>query len=174
MREHKTASGANFYDINPKGNVPAIVLDDGTVLNENVACLMWIAEQANGKVGGTDSSDRYLLLQALSFIASEAHQAIGGLFHPGHTAESKAFYNLLLEKRLGYIENELVKGKKFVVGNSFTVADAYLYIVLTWCAYVNVDLTNYPNTREFIEGIKSLDNVQGAHARIATSPSTTF
>ena len=171
--EHKTASGVDFYTINPKGNVPCIVLDDGTVINENIATLIWIADQAPGAVAPlVETRDRYLLLQNLSYIASEMHQGIGGLFSPAHTPESKAFYNGLIQKRLTYLENYVVKDVNYITNNNFSVADLYLYIVLSWTYYVGVDLTAFPNTLAFYERIKNDSRVVAAHERIATSPST--
>ena len=173
IREHKTASGADFYKINPKGNVPCIVLDDGSIINENIATLIWIADQAPGVVAPlVETRDRYLLLQNLSYIATELHQAIGGLFSPAHTAESKTFYNGLVQKRLTYLENHVVKDVNYITNNKFSVADLYLYIVLSWTAYVGVDLTPFPNTVAFFERIKTDERVVAGHARIATSPST--
>eukprot|EP01040_Poterioochromonas_malhamensis_P021275 gene21275-25630_t len=98
LATHKTASGADFYAINPKGNVPAIVLDNGVVLNENAATLLFIADQAPGKVAPVaGTTERYELLVALSYIASEYHATIGGLFYPG-SEEVKSYLRAKLAK----------------------------------------------------------------------------
>lgn len=173
LATHTTASGADFYAINPKGNVPALVLDDGTVLNENAATLQWIADQRPGSVGAAAGTvARYELIAALSYISSEFHGTIGGLFYPA-SEEIYAYIREKLAKKLSYVESTLIGKKSFVVGNSFTVADAYLYICLTWTGYLKVDLTPYPNTKAYLERIGSLENVKAAHARIAQKPSTT-
>lgn len=174
LATHTTASGVDFYTINPKGNVPTIVLDDGTVLNENAATLQWIADQNPGSVGApAGTTARYELIGALSYISSEFHGTVGGLFYPG-SDEVKAHIREKLAKKLAYVENTFVGKKSFVVGDSFTVADAYLYICLSWFGYVQVDLTPFPNTKAYFERIGALENVKAAHARIAEKPSTTL
>lgn len=175
LKTHKTTSGTDFYTINSKGNVPAIVLDNGQVLNENVATLLWIADQSKGKVGPAHGTDEwYQLVGALAFIASEVHPSIGGLFHPGHNDGSKEFNAGLITKRLGHVENTLLKDKDFLVGGRLSVADLYLYIVLSWTQYVGVDLAPYPRARAYADKIKNLPQVAAAFARIATNPATTI
>lgn len=174
LNTHTTASGVDYYTINPKGNVPAIVLDDGLVLNENAATLQWIADQVPGSVAPVaGTSARYELIGALSYISSEFHASIGPLFYPA-SEEVHSYVREKLAKKLTYIETSLVGHRQFIVGNSFTIADAYLYICLTWAPYVKLDLTPYPNTKAFVERIGGLENVKAAHARIATKPATTF
>ena len=88
IREHKTTSGVDYYKINPKGNVPCLVLDDGTILNEGAAVLQFIADQAPGTVAPENGSNgRYLVQNMLNYTASEVHAAIGGLFNPTLTPE---------------------------------------------------------------------------------------
>ena len=111
--------------------------------------------------------------QALNYVASEVHTSIGGLFNPAHTEETRAFTTKLAAKRLTYLENELLKGKRFLVGDSFTIADSYLYIVLSWTGYVGIDLSPYPTVKAYYEGIGALEGVRAAHALIATSPAYT-
>jgi len=172
LMDHKTTDGANFYSVNSKGNVPTIVLDDGTVLNENLACLLWICDQAQGKCGPMPgTTERYKMLNCLGFINSELHQSIGGLFHPTHNNETKAFFNKLNEKRLQYVEQNLVKDKQFLVGSSFTVADAYMYIIMSWCPQVGINLSPYPNLRRWMDGIANMQQVKSAKERMGTAPS---
>eukprot|EP01035_Chromulina_nebulosa_P005265 gene5265-7141_t len=126
---HKTASGVDFYTINPKGNVPTLVLDDGTILNENAATLQYIADLAPGKVAPVAGTvGRSVLQNALSYISGELHGAVGPLFNPTISAEVRDYSLKKVADKLKYINDVLVKDKKFVVGDSFTVADAYLYI----------------------------------------------
>lgn len=116
---------------------------------------------------------RYQLINALSYISSELHGTIGGLFYPA----SEEIHNYIREKlgkKLTYIENTLIGDKNFVVGDSFTVADAYLYIVLTWTGYLKVDLAPYPHIQAYVERIANLESVKAALARINEAPSTTI
>jgi glutathione S-transferase len=174
LKEHKTTSGADFYAINSKGNVPALVLDDGTVLNEGSAILQYIADQAPSTIAPRNGETaRYLVQQSLNHTASEIHTSIGGLFHPAHNDATRDFYSGLIERRLGYVEKHVVNGRQFVVGDSLTIADLYLYIVLTWTPYVKVDLSPYPNVQRYFDGIKNLPQVQAGHAQIASNPTRT-
>ena len=172
LSTHKTSSGADFYAINPKGNVPALVLDDGTVLNEGAAVLQWIADQAPGKVAPQNgSSARYLVQNALNYIASEVHPNIGGLFFP-NADHIKDFIKTKGHAKLTYLENTFIADKHFLVGDSFTIADSYLYIVLSWAPYVGVDLAPFPKVKAYFDRIGGLENVKAAHARMATNPSS--
>ena len=92
IQTHKTASDADFYSINPKGNVPALVLDDGTLLNENAAVLQYIADLKPGSIAPlNDTIDRVILQNILSYLSSEVHPSIGGLFNPTLGDETKQF-----------------------------------------------------------------------------------
>ena len=174
LQTHKTASGVDFYTINPKGNVPTLVLDDGTVLNEGAATLQWIADQKPGTiapVAGTTA--RYVNIAALNYVASEAHPGIGGLFNPTLTPDAKAHVTAGANKKLEYL-NKQFQTQQFLGGSATpTIADFYLYIVLSWTGYVGLDLASYPAVKAYFEKIKALPVVQAAHALIATKPATT-
>eukprot|EP01034_Spumella_vulgaris_P035357 gene35357-biopygen30085 len=172
---HVTASGADFYAINPKGNVPALILDDGTILNENTAILQYIADLAPGKIAPLNgTTERSVLQNVLSYVSTEVHPSIGGLFNPAASEEVKTYIKGNAAKKLAYLESTIIGDKQFVVGDSFTVADSYLYIVLSWTAYVGIDLAPYPKVQAYSQRIGALENVVAAHARIATSPTTTL
>lgn len=177
LATHTTASGVDFYSINPKGNVPCIVLDDGTILNENAATLQYIVDNATTtKVGAPyGTSDRYKLQNTLSYISSEFHGSIGHLFYvkADTMPEVNEYVRTKLATKLKYMENNLVNGgKKFLVGDSFTVADSYAHIVLSWVGYLNVDLTPYPNLKAYYDGICAIPAVAAAKARMDVSPAT--
>ena len=173
LGQHKTTSGVDFYTINPKGNVPCIVLDDGTVINENIATLSWIANQAPGKVtpvAGT--SDYYKVLSLLAHVGTELHQTIGGLFNPTHTDASKDFTKIQIEKKLTYLEKNVIVDGQFLVNNTISIADIYLYVVLSWHAYVGVDISGFPKVVAYFEKVKNDAQVSAGRDRIATNPST--
>ncbi|KAJ3023378.1 UNVERIFIED_CONTAM: hypothetical protein HDU68_008644 [Siphonaria sp. JEL0065] len=173
IRAHKVLTGPNaggdFYKINPKGNVPTIVLEDGTVLNENAATLQWIVDNANTSVGPKNgTSARYLLQSKLSYISSEVHASYGPLFNPALKEETRAWVVEKLNTKLKYLNDvEFADNRKFWIGNDFSVADAYLYIVLSWSGYVKVDLTAYPKVQAWWNGIAAEEHVKAAHALIA-------
>jgi len=178
LSTHKTSSGVDFYTINPKGNVPALVLDDGTVLNENIACLEYIANKANKieiapEIG---SSERYILSQTLSYIASELHASIGLFFNPASkNMVIREFLQTNFEKKMTYLQNNMLSNNRtFVVGDFFTVADAYLHIVLSWFGYVGLDLSKYQVAEAYYKRICEMQLVKDAKNRMENSPGTTF
>ncbi|KAJ3078506.1 hypothetical protein HDU99_000546 [Rhizoclosmatium hyalinum] len=166
--------GADFLAINPKGNVPAIVLADGTLLNENAATLQWIVDNAVVPVGPkAGTTERYVLQSKLSYVSSEVHGTCGGLFNPNISEEVSTYLREKYALKLKFLNDvELADGRKYWVGNSFTVVDAYLYIVLSWSGYLKIDLTPYPVVKAWFDGIAALDHVKEAHAAItAATPS---
>ncbi len=170
LKTHTTTSGADFYTINKKGNVPALVLDDGTVLNEGAVVLQYLADLAPGTVAPVNGTqDRYLVQQALNYIGTEIHTNIGGLFHPAHNDATREFYKTNAHRKLAFLDKEL-ENKTYFVCDKFTVADAYLYIVLSWTAYVGIDTSAYPNINAYSKRIGELDFVKAAHERMATCP----
>lgn len=175
IRGHITSSGADFYKINPKGNVPCLVLDDGTILNEGAAVLQFIADQAPGTVAPENGANgRYLVQNMLNYTASEVHAGIGGLFNPTLSPEVKAYVLAGYLKKLTYVNDVLLVNKEYLVGSTFTIADSYLYITLSWVGYVGVDITPFTNITAYYERIKTLPDVIAAHALMATNPATTL
>jgi glutathione S-transferase len=173
IRTHVTSSGTDFYGINRKGNVPALVLEDGTLLNENVAVQLWIADQKIGAVAPAPGTpERYVLLNALSYVATEVHPAVGSFFMPNAAPDVTAFFRTRVATKLNYLSDHFIGDRRFVVGDSFTIVDSYLYIVLSWTQYVGIDLNEYPKVKAYYEGIANLPNVKAAHARIAENPAT--
>jgi len=164
LKTHKTASGADFYQTNPKGNVPTIVLSNGAILNENIATLSYVADQnpSAGLAPAAGSNERYQLLNELSFLATELHKGVGGLFSGKTEEKEKNAHN-----KLKYFnDNQVGKGQQFIVGNKLTIADIYAYIILSWTGYVGLSLDGYPNAKKFYEHIGSLDQVKNAQAAL--------
>jgi len=128
LRNHTTADGADFTAINPKGYVPALSLDGGELLTENIAILSWIADQAPG-LAPTGALGRYRLLEVLAFISTEIHKAFKPFFAGAGDAE-KAKAGEVIAKRLGLLAGEM-KGD-YIFGSAAGVADAYLFVILTW------------------------------------------
>eukprot|EP01034_Spumella_vulgaris_P035539 gene35539-biopygen30231 len=112
------------------------------------------------------------LTNVLSYIATEVHPSIANLFNPTLSADVQTYFRAASNKKLAYLESNIIGSKQFVVGNSFTVADAYLVVVLNWTNYLSIDLTAFPRVKAYFERINELPNVKAAHARIATKPST--
>lgn len=175
LTTHETESRKDFYEINPKGNVPCIVLNDGQILNENIACLMYIADMAekqNKKTLIGDKNNIYLIYQNLSYIASELHATIGLFFNPEIKFDRHAHKIIknIFDRKMKYLENHIIKPDIFIVGSTFTVVDAYLHIVLSWFSYVGLNIEKYPNAKKYYDFIVSLENVKDARKRMACSP----
>ena len=174
LATHLTDSGANFYDINPKGNVPTVVLDDGAILNENSATLQFLADQdPNHALLPFTGNGRYEVINALGYVNSEYHKAVGPLFNPSLSAEVKNYVLANLAAKLSHLDTVLLAGKEYLAGGRLSIADLYLYICLTWSPYVNADLSPYPNVAAFVQRIGGLPAIQDAHAVMATKPATT-
>lgn len=176
LMTHKTESGKDFYSINPKGNVPCIVLDNGDILNENIACLEYIADLGYRKhsilAPFSQTPERYQLSQILSFIASELHATIGLLFNTACTGNIREFVLNNFDRKMNYLEKNLLNdNKQYIFGNYFTIADSYLHIVLSWTGYVGIDLNKYQVAKNYYQGICNLENVKEAKKRMAMIPS---
>jgi len=129
LKTHRTEDGRDFYEINPKGYVPALQFDDGTRLTENIAILSWISDQGKlplpaGPLG------RWRLLEALAYISNEVHKGFKPFFNPSATAADKTAAGEVLVQRFHYLAKQM--RDQFLLGPDFTVADAYLFVMLTW------------------------------------------
>ena len=154
----KRVDGVEFVTINPKGYVPALRLDDGQVLTENVAVLQYIADlnPAAKLAPPAGTMERYRLQEWLSFINSEVHKAFSPLFSSEATEETKTYARNYLAKRLAYLEGAL-GDNKYVMGDQFTVADAYLFTVLGWGAHVGVDIG--PKLKSYVDRVRARPHV---------------
>jgi len=159
----KTASGEDFNQINPKGYVPAVKLDDGSVLTEGGAILQYIADQQPGSdlAPKAGTMERYRLQEWLTFIGTELHKTFSPLFNKASAEETKTNARNLLAKRLGYVETQLA-GKPYLMGDKFSVADAYLFTVVNWSNFVGFDLSPFPRINEFMARVAARPKVQAA------------
>jgi glutathione S-transferase len=159
----KTADGQDFTAFNPKGYVPALVLDDGQLLTENVAVLSYIANlDASRKLAPAPGTmGFYRVLEWLAYINSEVHKTMGPLFRPTTTDEQKVAQRDMLAQRHAFIESTL-GDKPYLTGENFTVADAYLYVTLSWCERVGVDLSRVPKLNAYFERCRARPAVRQA------------
>ena len=141
LASKKTASGQDFTAINPKGYVPALQLDDGTLLTEGPAIVQFLADKAPGAklIPAAGTLERYRVLEWLNYISTELHKSFSPLFNPTTTDARKQEVKEYLAKRFGIVSAQLGK-TPFITGDQFSVADAYLFTVLSWARYVNVEL----------------------------------
>ena len=153
-RTRRTADGLDFNEVNPKGYVPALRLDDGEVLTENVAVLQYIADRnpASKLAPPAGTMERYRLVEWLSFINSEVHKQFTPLFRQDAPEDTKEYSRKNLDIRLGYLQR-VIGSKTFLRGEHYTVADPYLFTVLSWGAHVHVDLVKWPELKRYVERI---------------------
>ena len=142
----KTASGDDYWEINPKGYVPALKLDDGDVLTEVGVILQYIADQnqAAHLAPAIGTHDRYHLMEWLNFIATEVHKQIGALFNPKMTQEMKAVQLGTIERRMNALD-KMLAGKEYLMGDHYSVADAYLFTIMRWAEKLSIDIAKWPH-----------------------------
>jgi glutathione S-transferase len=162
-KTHKLADGTDFYSINPLGYVPVLELDDGTRLREGPAIVQYLADQAPQKnlAPAPGTLARYRLQEWLSFIGTEVHKGFGPLFTPGTPEEYKPQIKQRLLSRLQWVDGELA-GKPYLMGDHFTVADAYLFTVTNWAQFVGLDISQLKNLAAYRERIGARPAVQAA------------
>lgn len=159
----KTSDGKDFASFNPKGYVPALVLDDGQVLTENVAVLSYIStlDASRRLAPAPGTLGFFRVVEWLAYINSEVHKNMSPLFRPTTPDDMKAAQRELVSQRHAFIENAL-GDKPFLTGDNFTVADAYLYVTLSWRERVGVDISRYPRLSAFFERVRARPSVQQA------------
>jgi glutathione S-transferase len=158
LKTKKTDAGADFTAVNGKGSVPVLQLDNGQTLTEGPAIVQYLADQApaSGLAPAAGTMERYRLQEWLNFITSEIHKSFSPLFNPAATADWKDAAKANLAKRFEYVAKSL-EGKSYLMGEQFTVADAYLFTVANWGQWVGVDIGQWPN-------------LKAHHARVAARP----
>lgn len=161
LKNHTTASGADFYTINAKGYVPALQLDNGEVLTEGPAIIQYLADQKPqvNLLPQAGSLERARVQEWLNFIGTELHKTLAALFNPSISAEAKTKTIDTFGKRLGFVENAL-QGKDFLTGKSFSVADAYLFTIVNWAPMLGIDISPWPTVAEFQKRVASRPAVQ--------------
>jgi glutathione S-transferase len=157
---HKLEDGTDYRTINPKGYVPTLELDDGTRITEANVILQYLAEQKPGRLAPAfGTKERWKLMEWLAFIASEVHKGFGPLWNPQTPAEVRERTVTALGNRFGYLAQTLEK-QPFLMGNEFTIADAYLFVVLNWSDYHKVDLSPWPALQQFRARVAARPGVQ--------------
>ena len=162
-KTHKLADGTDYYTINPKGYVPLLELDNGERLSEGPAIVQYIADQVPAKnlAPANGTMARYRLQEWLNFITSELHKGIGGLFNPAMPEEAKALMRAKGLTRLQWV-NEQLEGKQYLMGDQFSVADAYLFTVTNWTKPVGIDISGLTHLGAFMSRMAARPAVQEA------------
>ena len=162
-QEKKTKSGTDYWTINAKGQVPVLEFDNGERLTEGPVIVQWIADQnpASGLVPPAGKLERYRVQEWLNFITSELHKTFGPIFRPTTPDAFKALSKENLGKRFDWLDKQLA-GKDYLMGKQFTVADAYLFVLLGWTRPTQIDLARWPNLAAFHKRVSARPKVQEA------------
>jgi glutathione S-transferase len=149
-KDKTVEGGGDFWKVNPRGYVPALELDNGQVLTEGPAIVQYLADQKpeSGLAPKAGSFERYRLAEWLNFLTSEIHKQFSPLFKPNTPEDYKPIAKQNLATRFDWLDKQL-EGKDFLTGKGFTVADAYLFVLLTWTKPTQIDLSRWPNLAAF-------------------------
>lgn len=166
MGEHKTETGEDYFQIQPRGYVPFLKIDGGTDLSEGSAILQYLADQKPeaGMSPREGTPERYELQSWLTFVGTELQRILTSFFVPDHLSEAGlAFANARLHQRLEILDAHLA-GQEFLVGATYTVADAYAFAILNWIPAfkLDIDLGKYENVSSYLDRIRSREAVQVA------------
>ena len=164
LRTKKTAAGDDYFAVNPKGQVPALRLADGSVLTEGAAVLQYLADQkpAAGLLPPVGTRERYETIAWLNYVGTELHKAcFAVMFSPDAPDAAKAWARSTVEKKLAYVASQ-IDGRRVLAGDRFTIADAYLTWALNLCGMIDVALP--PACERYLEGMKARPSVQAAIA----------
>ena len=156
----RLGDGSDYLAINPKGQVPALQLDDGTLITEAVVIMQYLADSVPQKnlLAATGEMSRYKTLEWLNYIATELHKGFTPLFRPDTPDEYKPPVRGLLEKKLSFVNGELAS-REFIAGDHFTIADAYLYNVLRWARAVKLEMGSLSNIDAFMARVAARESV---------------
>ncbi len=163
LKAKTTEQGGDYLLINPKGQVPALELNDGSVLTEGVAIVQYLADLKSDRqlLAPAGSLTRYHTLEWLNFIATELHKGFSPLFRPTTPEEVKTLAREQLLQKFQYVNNEL-KEKQWLLGLRFTVADAYLFTVTRWAHAIKLDLSGLSALNEWFERVAARPAVAAA------------
>jgi len=160
----RTKQGEDYSKVNPKGYVPALQLNSGDVLTEGAAVLQYIADQypQSGLAPASGTMARVRMQEYLNYVSSELHKAFGPFFSSSANDEDKKQAGGNVADKLDYVESLLSDGRAYLLGEDFSVADAYLFVTSNWSNFVGIDLSNWPNVAAFVDRVANRPASQAA------------
>ncbi|HDZ8010564.1 TPA: glutathione transferase GstA [Citrobacter amalonaticus] len=163
LMKKRLENGDDFFAVNPKGQVPALLLDDGTLLTEGVAIMQYLADSVPDRqlLAPVSSISRYKTLEWLNYIATELHKGFTPLFRPDTPEEYKPTVRALLEKKMQYVDAALNEGQ-WICGSRFTIADAYLFTVLRWAYAVKLNMDGLDHIAAYMKRMAERPGVAAA------------
>ena len=164
LKTHQLAAdGSDYYPITSKGQVPLLELDGGERLSEGPAITQYIADKVPAKnlAPANGTMARYRVQEWLNFVTSELHKGIGGLFNPAMPEDGKAVIRAKATSKLKWVDEQL-EGRQYLVGDAFTIADAYLFTITNWTAHTGIDISDLKNLGAFQARVAARPAVQAA------------
>ena len=162
-KTHQLADGTDYYTINSKGQVPLLELDSGERLTEGPAIVQYLADKVPAKnlAPANGTMARYRVQEWLNFITSELHKGIGGLFNPAMPEDGKTVIRARAAAKLKWADDQL-EGKQYLMGDVFSIADPYLFTMITWTAHTGIDISGMKNLGAYQARIAARPSVQAA------------
>ncbi|MEP6875974.1 MAG: glutathione transferase GstA [Burkholderiales bacterium] len=163
LKAHQLEDGSDYYPINSKGQVPLLEFDNGERLSEGPAITQYIADQVPAKnlAPANGTMARYRVQEWLNFVTSELHKGIGGLFNPLMPEEGKVVIRAKAADKLKWVDEQL-EGKQYLMGDVFSIADAYLFTIATWTGHTGIDISGLKNLSAFQARMAARPAVQAA------------
>ena len=163
LKAHKLEDGSDYYQTTSKGQVPLLEFDNGERLSEGPAITQYIADQVPAKklAPANGTMERYRVQEWLNFVTSELHKGIGGLFNPAMPDDGKAVIRARATSKLQWVDERL-EGKHYLMGDAFTIADAYLFTVTNWTGHTGIDISGMKNLSAFQARMAARPAVQAA------------
>jgi glutathione S-transferase len=162
LKEKITETGKNFFEISPKGAVPTLMLDNDEILTENTVIQQYLADHHKGEklLPGIENFKRYRVLEWLNYMTTDVHKSYGPLFNPKVPNEMKQEIFLPnLEAKYDYV-NKMLENHDYLLGNEFTLPDAYLFVTLRWLAAFNIDIKRWSNLESFFNRLMKRPSIE--------------
>ncbi|MDO3665273.1 glutathione transferase GstA [Acinetobacter higginsii] len=165
LQQHLTVLGDDFYQLNSKGQVPLLQLNDESFLSEGSVISQFLVDQAGRKdlLPEINTPQRYQVLAWMNFIASEIHKAYTPFFHDSYADQREAVFSSILNKHYRWIDQQLAE-QHYLTGPDFTIADIYLFVVTRWAAFIELDLTDCIHLTKFMQRVANRETVKNAIA----------
>lgn len=164
LKTKKTENGDDFLQINPKGSVPVLVTDNGDILTENAVILQYLANQKDKSLLYSENDMKhYRLLEWINFVATDMHKGVGILFNPVLSQEDKdKIFIPIIKSKLKFL-NKHLQTHKYLMGNEFSLPDAYLFVILNWIISIfKINLSEYSNVTRYFGDLQKIKSVQAA------------
>lgn len=162
LKTKQTETGQDFLKINPKGSVPTLITDQNEILTENSAIQQYLADKFNATqlLPAVNNMKRYRVVEWLSFISSDLHKTCGNFFNPNLPTDVKDnIFHPIFKSKLDYVEQQL-HHNKFLTGDHFSVADSYLFVILSWLPIFKMDMAKWPKLASYFMQLTKRDSVK--------------